>query len=115
MKQLTGFICLLALASCTKSTIKVNDPQTDLVHFESTIQEIISTNCFSCHGVNSTVPMNDYNAVVLLAQSGQLKGALLSDSNTNPDAMYLHMPPFNELDPLSKSLLITWINQDCPQ
>lgn len=115
MKQIMSVLGILICFSCTKHTITPIETHAEIVHYQSTIQDIIMQNCFTCHGANSSVPMYDYNSVVLLAQSGQLKGALLSDSITNPDALYLHMPPFNALDSLSLSLLIKWIDQDCPE
>lgn len=114
MKKTAFFALLLVVSSCAKdNTTPVSDHET--IHFQPTIQKIITTNCIACHESNSTVPMGDYNSVYLLALSGQLKGSLTSDSNTNPDAQYLHMPPFNNLDSTTIQTMLNWIDQDCPQ
>jgi hypothetical protein len=100
------------LVACTKAKVSEPSPIT-AIHYQADIQPIITMYCIGCHDANTSFPMDSYVSVSALAQSGQLKGALLSDNG--PDAIYLHMPPFDTLDVATIQKVINWVDEGHPE
>ena len=81
------------------------------VKYNPTIANIISIYCYSCHNSNSddARQLNSYQAVVDIAQSGELKRDVIDRRGENP------MPPAGPLGNCQIAQIKNWLNNGTPQ